>query len=59
MPPMGIPYRHGDASYLGKGSHLLSSTNGTLQAWGGGGNTPVSLVNVTCIPRQYLVLGSL
>ena len=27
--------------------------------WNGGGTTPVSLVNVKCIPRQYLVLGQL
>ena len=25
----------------------------------GGGKAPVSLVNVTCIPKQYLVLGQL
>ena len=37
----------------------ISSTKGTIQAWGGGGMAPVSLVNVTCIPRQCLVLGQL
>ena len=26
---------------------------------GGGGTAPVSSVNVTCIPRKYLVLGQL
>ena len=35
----------------------MSSTRGTVEAWGGGGAAPVSLVNVTCIPRQCLVLG--
>ena len=33
------------------------STKGAFQAWDGGGTTPVSTVNVTCIPKQYLVLG--
>ena len=35
----------------------MYSTTGTIQAWGGGGVAPVSLVSVTCIPRQYLVSG--
>ena len=34
-----------------------SSTKGAVQAWGSGGTAPVTLVNVTCISRQYLVLG--
>ena len=35
----------------------ISSTRGTVQVWGGGDAALVSLVNVTCIPRQCLVLG--
>ena len=31
-PPMGIPCRHGDASYLGKGSHLPPWTTRQLQS---------------------------
>ena len=31
MPPLGIPHRHGDASYLGKGSHLPPGTTGFWQ----------------------------
>ena len=31
MPPMGIPHRHGDTSYLGKGSHLPPQTIGFWQ----------------------------
>ena len=37
----------------------ISSTKGTVQAWGGGGTAPGSFVNVTCIPRCCLVLGQL
>ena len=36
--------------------HSISSKKGTVQAWGSGGTAPVSVVNVTCIPRHYLVL---
>ena len=28
-----------------------------MQAWDGGGTAPVSSVNVTWIPRQYLISG--
>ena len=31
MPPMGIPHRCGDTSYLGKGSHLPPQTTGFWQ----------------------------
>ena len=31
MPPIGIPCSHGDASYLGKGSHLPPQTTGFWQ----------------------------
>ena len=37
--------------------HSISSTIGTVEAWDSGGTTPVSSLIVTCIPRQYLVLG--
>ena len=37
----------------------MSFTMGYVQAWGGGGVAPVSLVSVMCIPRQCLVLGQL
>ena len=37
--------------------HNISSTIGVVQAWDGGGTAPVFSVNVTGIPRQYLVLG--
>ena len=35
MPPMGIPHRHGDASYLGKGSHLPPQTTRVWQLMDG------------------------
>ena len=35
----------------------ISSTRGVVQVWDGGGTAPNSLVNVTCISRQCLVLG--
>ena len=37
--------------------HSISSTKGADQALDGGGTAPVSSVNVTFIPKQYLVLG--
>ena len=56
----GLPYL-GPLPWLLWGLFLawwsISSTKGAVQAWGSGGTAPVSLVNVTCIPKQCLVLG--
>ena len=38
-------------------SQTMSSTIGTCHAWGGGGVTLSSLVEVTCISNQYQVSG--
>ena len=40
-------------------SCIISSTRGAVQEWKGGGTAPHSSVNVTCISRQYLILGQL
>ena len=37
--------------------HSISSTEGAVQVWDSGGTASVSSVKVTCIPKQYLVLG--
>ena len=38
-------------------SQSMSSTTGTWQACGGGGVVPLSLVEITCISKQYQVSG--
>ena len=38
-------------------SWTMSSTTGTCQACGGGGVVPPSLVEITCISKQYQVSG--
>ena len=35
----------------------MSSTNGAVQEWEGGGITPSSSVNITLISKQYFILG--
>ena len=37
--------------------HRMSSTTGAIQAWGRGGAAPLFSDKVTCIPKQYWVLG--
>ena len=37
----------------------MSSTTSAIQAWGSGGAASLSSVKVTCIPRQYQVLGQI
>ena len=38
-------------------SQTMSSTTGACQASGGGGGVPPSLVEITCISKQYQVSG--